>query len=357
MSPSPSRRTARPSARRTAVVTVLAAATLALPPAAAGSTLVADTDGVPGEQAVISDGHVDVGPRFVDGEWTLQARDDREVPPVWRDMEDTVVHVLDTARLEAPGSPEYAFLGVAEGDPLYLVPQVQDQAVAWLGWNTQDPEVTQRVDLGATLRLDGVEGPGELHLFLQEGVSGTPNVLWTTADDDPQELWMEVNTHTHANWVFTEPGAYVVDVTVLADLTDGEQVEDSARMLFAVGTDTDPQEAFAAAEAAGDLAEDTGDAEGTEDSDGGDGTDGATGTGDQATPDTAPDTEAAPEESGTGPSPWAIGAAAAVLALLVALGATVVRSRRARAAAEADADADSATTTTGRTGGPAGDAS
>jgi putative ABC transporter-associated repeat protein len=204
------------------------------------------------DQAVVDTGHVDVGPRFVDGTWRLQARDDRAVPAVWRSADDTVIRVLDTAVLPVPDSPDYAFLSTESGTPVHVVPQTQASDVVWLGWNTQDPEVVAQVDRGATLTLHGVQGPGDVYVFLQEGVAGAPNVLWDSDQAFPQDLWMDVNTHVHANWVFTEPGVYLLDVDVHADLTSGEQVVDRTVLRFAVGDATDTREAVS-----GVLAADT----------------------------------------------------------------------------------------------------
>ncbi|MFC4630140.1 choice-of-anchor M domain-containing protein [Promicromonospora alba] len=339
------RLTSRTTRRRRAVAytaTLLAGLTLGVAPVAladapsAGSdtadleqTVEADEEVVT-EDAAVTVGHVDVGPRFLDGEWTMLARDDREVPSVWRDPERTVLHLGDAAALPAPEGPDYEFLGVEPGKPLYVVPQTQAPDVVWLGWNTQDPEVVDAVEQGASLRLDGVDGPGEVFVFLQEGVTGPPNVLWNSGEPLPQELWMEVNTHVHANWVFTEPGIYQLDVTMLAELTDGTTAEDGSTLVFAVGEDTDPEEALAAvAEAASD--DPTADG--------------------SASPDASPSEVTAPaatdapgasapsSDSGSAALIW--GAAAAGVVLLLVLVARVVGARRARAAAERDAGDES----------------
>ena len=46
---------------------------------------------------------------------------------------------------------------------------------------------------------------------------------------------MEKNTHTHANWVFTAPGEYLLKVTASAELSDGSTVSDTRYLKFAVG--------------------------------------------------------------------------------------------------------------------------
>ena len=317
--------------RRGALLTLLVTGALTLAgPASAAPSEDPDLDQRVGTSEVtvtgpdvLTAGHVDIGPRFLDGTWTMQARDDRTAPPVWRATEETVLHVLDEAILPAPDSPDFAFLAAEPGTPLYVVPQGQNQDVVWIGWNTQDPEVTERIDRGATLRLDAVTGPGDVFLFLQEGVTGPPNVLWDSTVTAPQDLWMEVNTHVHANWVFTAPGVYTLEVTMLADLVDGTHVEDAGTLSFAIGTSTDPQAAFPvdpAVPAAGHAPATT--TPPTADAPSGDTT--------HADADDAPSTT-------TDVAVWA-GAAAAVLAIAVSV--SVLRGRRARRLAEAAADAD-----------------
>ncbi|MGC7102727.1 choice-of-anchor M domain-containing protein [Amycolatopsis lurida] len=200
-------------------------------------------------QAVLSRGHVDLGPRFANGEWTLMVHDDSADPPVWRHLDQTVFQVSDKAVLPVPDNPAYSFIG-APGTPVHVVPQVQNPDVAWVGWNTQDPEVMETIDGGVTLTMTGLDGPGELFVYLQAGNFGAADVLWDSTKDGPQELWVDVNTHTHANWVFTRPGVYLVHAEVKADLIDGRTVTDPAVLRFAVGDATSTEAAFAAQPAA-----------------------------------------------------------------------------------------------------------
>lgn len=188
-------------------------------------------------------GHVDLGPRFVDGTWELLVRDDAVVPSVWRDLDETVVRVPDAALRPVPDDPTYGFLGAAPGDEVHLLPQLQSPDVVWLGWNTQHPEVMSRIDRGITLTLRAVEGPGQLTVYLQSGNLTEPEVLWTSTSDDAQPLWVDVNTHTHANWVFTEPGTYLALVDATADLIDGSTVTDRQLLRFAVGDATPIEQA------------------------------------------------------------------------------------------------------------------
>ena len=198
------------------------------------------------EQAVLSEGHVDIGPRYVDGQWTLLVHDDHAEPAVWRAMPNTVFQVTDASLTTVPDNPDYAFLPAAPATEVHVVPQAEQPGVVWVGWNTQDPTVMDTIDRGVTLTLRGVQGPGDLVVFLQSGTLGAPEVLWDSREAGPQDVWVEVNTHTHANWVFSEPGVYLVEVEVSADLISGEAESDTQVIRFAVGDATSTDEAFAA---------------------------------------------------------------------------------------------------------------
>ncbi|MGI5149648.1 choice-of-anchor M domain-containing protein [Plantactinospora sp. CA-294935] len=197
------------------------------------------------DRAVLRAGHVDIGPRYVDDRWTLLVHDDAE-RPVWRSTDETVLHVSDAALQTVPDDPAYSFLDVEAGARVHVVPQTQQPDVVWIGWNTQDPRVMRDIDRGVTLTLLGVRGPGAMTVYLQSGNFAAPQVLWRSAEPKPQPLWVEVNTHTHANWVFTRPGVYLVAIQVSADLASGEQVSDTRLLRVAVGDATSTDEAFTA---------------------------------------------------------------------------------------------------------------
>lgn len=279
-------------------------------------------------QHVIERGHVDVGPRMVNGEWTVMARDDSGDVPVWRDANEVVLRVRDASKLPAPTDSAYAFMEGKEGQEWYIIPQTENHEVVWLGWNTQDPEVTRLVERGATMSIGPVEGPGRSWMFLQDGTFGEPRLLVDGQKKEPQDVWVDVNTHVHANWVFTEPGVYTAALRFSAKTTDGQDLSASTTLRFAVGDATSADEAFTAAELSVPPSN-AGDAQS------GTNADPAMGTSD------ANDTEMAP--SAEGAIPWVL--IAVVLAgVAIGVGATLVimRSRasareRAQAAAEIDA--------------------
>ncbi|MEU6497271.1 TIGR03773 family transporter-associated surface protein [Streptomyces sp. NPDC046984] len=227
----------------------LAALLLATVPAASAA---ADTSPPPGAESdaapdtgkgriVIGEGHVDIGPRFDHGRWTVQIRDDSARPAVWRNTADVVLQVKDAARIEVPESKEFAFLG-EPGDQVWLLPQVQQDGVLWPGWNSQEPKVAAGVEREVTWKLNRVRGPGDFVLFLN-GSFGTPTVLFDGKEKFPQETGIEVNSHVHGNWAFSKPGTYLLDVSMSARTKDGKNHDSERTLQFSVGPQ-DPASAF-----------------------------------------------------------------------------------------------------------------
>ncbi|WP_241772519.1 TIGR03773 family transporter-associated surface protein [Schaalia odontolytica] len=283
------------------------------------------------EASEISVGHVDLGPRLIDGQWRAGLRHDAETGAVWRDPNQTVLRVNDAAIMTAPDSDDYPFLADVAGKPVYVVPQTQNPGVVWLGWNTQDPAVTATIDRGLTMRVGPVSGPGRAWLFLQSGTFGKP-LLLADSGAAPGDVWIDSGTHVHANWAFSAPGTYTATVTFLGTTTAGEAVSASTTLRFAVGDAASASEALAmAAPAVADSA-----------------SAGASASSSGAAP-AASGAAPASSSSASGAAPgglpdWAFLAIIAVAAAsLLVIGALVVaRSRRSRAEqAAAIAEADS----------------
>jgi surface-anchored protein len=220
---------------------------------------------------------------------------------------------VDAAVQPAPDAADFGFLDAAPGSDVYVIPQTEQRGVVWMGWNTQDPSVMERVDRGVTFTLHGTTGPGEVSVFLQNGNFGSPDVLWDSSITGAQDLWVDTNTHTHANWIFTNPGTYLLDFEISADLIDGQKVSDRQVLRFAVGDETDPEAAFTAEPFGG--AEASGAEASTEDS-----------------------REAAPEPGAEAPQQWMLPLLAGMVLVAVLTGGSVgvMRSGKARRRAHRD---------------------
>ena len=288
------------------------------------------------EASEIAVGHVDLGPRLIDGQWRAGLRHDAESGAVWRDPNQTVLRVSDTAVMTAPDSADYPFLADVAGKPVYVVPQTQNPGVVWLGWNTQDPAVTATIDRGLTMRVGPVSGPGRAWLFLQSGTFGKP-LLLADSGAAPGDVWIDSGTHVHANWAFSAPGTYTATVTFLGTTTAGEAVSASTTLRFAVGDAASASEALAMAAPAAAPAD------GASASSSSASSSGAAPAGSEAADPAGSSSSASGAASGGLPD-WAFLAIIAIAAAsLLVIGALVVaRSRRSRAEqAAAIAEADS----------------
>lgn len=233
---------------------LLTATTLAVAPSAAfagdlAQVVSAEEEvATPGTEATIDHGHVDLGLQVIDGQAEFLARDDSAEKPVWRELDDIVFDVSDSAQLTLPEDKAFSFVGAEPGSQVWVVPQTEQAEVPWLGWNTQAPSLMENVDRGLTLEYLGHQGPGEFSLFLQNGGFEPPQLLWSTKEESTDGFWVDLGTHTHANWVFTEPGIHQVRVRMTGDgagESAGSEVSAEATLTFAVGSGTDLAEAQA----------------------------------------------------------------------------------------------------------------
>lgn len=194
-----------------------------------------------GTSHVFTRGHADLGMRLDGGELDVQLRDDAEEKPIWRVLDDVVFDVSDKAKQQLPADGGYEFTGAQPGQEVWVLPQTEVQGVPWLGWNTQSPALIAQASRGVTMEYLGHQGPGQMSMFLQAGGFEKPQELWNSAQPTPQDLWVDLNTHTHANWVFTEPGVHRVAMGVRVKLKDGSEKTTTKVLNFAVGVD--PSEA------------------------------------------------------------------------------------------------------------------
>lgn len=240
------------------------------------SPLIGSANAVTSNQPVmIQAGHADFGPTLSGGNWKMKIRDDTGDEPVWRDPENVVFKLGSNSIIPMPNDSTYSFIGEKPGTKLYVIPQTQNPDVPWLGWNTQEGGVLNELDRGANLSLNGVSGPGKLHVYLENG-NNAPQQLWDSTKGYPQNSWIEANAHTHVNWVFSKPGIYHVKLTFSGKLKNGRAVSDTRVLNFAVGDKTDAQAALPSASAGSADQGESGDAQ-----DEANGSEGADGNGDE----------------------------------------------------------------------------
>ncbi|MBT1018216.1 choice-of-anchor M domain-containing protein [Canibacter sp. lx-72] len=197
-------------------------------------------------KVVRDDGHVDFGPTTGQGAPLLLIRDDSGDAPLWRKPEDVVLYAKDNAKTMTPSDAAYSFIGAVAGEPVWVLPQTQQVGTVWPGWNTQEPALLAVLGAGVKMDVLAVRGPGEVSVYLQSGNFSEPDLLWSTTQEKLSSVWIEKNSHVHANWVFTKPGAYAIDVAFQMQMADGSTQQATGTLQFAVGDETDPLTAFTA---------------------------------------------------------------------------------------------------------------
>lgn len=290
------------------------------------------------QPVMIQAGHADFGPTLIDNKWKMKIRDDTGDEPVWRDPENVVFRLANNAIVPMPNDAAYSFIGEKPGTKLYVIPQTQNPDVPWLGWNTQEGGVLNELDRGANLSLDGVSGPGKLHVYLENG-NNNPQQLWDSTKGYPQNTWIETNAHTHVNWVFSKPGVYHVKLTFSGKLKNGRTVSDTRVLNFAVGDSTDPQAALGAATDGGEQSDEGNADDNDADNAGADGTEENTDGGNRAhAASRNVHKQAARNADTTSGLLQLVGIMVAIVAIIIVafVGFAVVKSRKARQQALAE---------------------
>lgn len=186
-------------------------------------------------QVVISQGHVDViGVAYEDGELNLHIHDESVDPGVEREPEDVKLQVLPGARTTVPADPAYGFLGAA-GDPVWILPQVQNPALIWPGLGTEEIEPGVFRGDTVTVTFKALAGPGDVAVYTEDAFGLPADVLVDSGDGLPDAVTLPAGDHAHANWAFDAPGHYWLLVKASGTLAaTGETVSDTGVYHFQV---------------------------------------------------------------------------------------------------------------------------
>ena len=139
---------------------------------------------------------------------------------------DSAFYVPLSARVATPTGAAFGFIGAGNGGQAYILPQVQDPALPWLGisstgsfpgtltaYQTGD---SRAVGTKAWVRLDvtAVRGPGKVSIY-QTSATGVPT-NWVASGDGigaKDSIYLASGAAQHYSWAFTQPGVYQVDVS------------------------------------------------------------------------------------------------------------------------------------------------
>jgi len=185
--------------------------------------------------AIITEGHVDIGLEYSSGAWNLHVHDEENVAEYA--PSDALLFADTNTKMTRPAGAQWDFLGTTPGSDLWVLPIAQEPAKLFLGLGAEetapgsfstytetDPRKSGQTSEWIKLTLQAVRGPGQVSLW-DSDTFGSPRVWWSTSAGgitSTDVVFGSSGNHAHYNFGFTAPGIYEVDVVASAYLGPGE---------------------------------------------------------------------------------------------------------------------------------------
>lgn len=186
-----------------------------------------------------TDGHVDIGIRFngttLEGFWKNDAAQVNGImTPLDQDFDEHDVRVLGVFDANTPPAPrpagsEWDFLGVAEGEPIYILPSSPDltRELPDVGWSAEHPSlVTLEMDYGVdefAYTLIDMVGPEDSVVSVYINFS---NILVNTSNGFPAGgVDISMSDHLHRNIAFSHLGTYDLTFRIEAINNNGQVLD------------------------------------------------------------------------------------------------------------------------------------
>ena len=194
---------------------------------------------VPAHAAVTLDvGHVDgAWVKYVAPNLQLWIGDHTGGSTVERNPADVILRALPASQQIVPASPNPTCLGTP-GNPVWILPQVQNASLLWLGWSAE-PISSGVVDGNqVTLKLKGVTPPAGGGVFCGYSKSGfTTTKIFDSSDGLPDSVNIPVGAtgHRHINWAFTASGTWTLVFEVTATVGGVAKSSGDKTYTFSIG--------------------------------------------------------------------------------------------------------------------------
>lgn len=179
----------------------------------------------------VTNEHVDVAFNFRSGQWHASVDvDEADGTEQEYETDEVVLFALPEAREQRPEGAQWDFTGIAEGDNYWVLPQHRDSEILYPGiavansdngtfarYFEADPRIRAERDW-VRFQLVDVRAPegGQFGVYETTTFEGETIVkTWmTTADgiSNGDAFWQREGGHSHANFFFTQPGVYEVDL-------------------------------------------------------------------------------------------------------------------------------------------------
>ncbi|WP_306515464.1 choice-of-anchor M domain-containing protein [Corynebacterium sp.] len=195
------------------------------------------------DKVLLNRGHVDIlGKRTQDG-LDIALKDDTRLAAdksVERSLEDVAFVIRDNAKRKRPeqlSDEKYDFIGAKDSE-FYYLPQAQDKAILWPGYNTEAIRVQDEFDGPVSLNLVPRETPenSSWGVFIDKGSFGGDHEILADSTKQDYSIESHYSAHTHVHWAFSHPGIYTFDASYSGKTKDGQDLKsDSHKLVVTVG--------------------------------------------------------------------------------------------------------------------------
>lgn len=197
----------------------------ATPGAEAGNLKMNPPAAVETKPVSISEGHLDIGPRFFGPQLKVVLKDDSRQhgeDSILREPQAVHILVPETAHTRRSkrvfGDSSFDFLG-AHNTHLYVLGATQQAGRPWPGFSTEDFDYA-RFPQGVNLVLTPLDAPqgAKWWGFTSAPLGGLGQIIFDSST--PMVLKNPQRTHMHLNWAFTSAGVYKLKIRAVVPSTD-----------------------------------------------------------------------------------------------------------------------------------------
>lgn len=191
---------------------------------------------------VLFEGHTDIGVNYEDDAWDLHIHDEEN--DVEYEPQDAQLMIGEAGRTVRAGDsalPAYDFLGVNVGEAFYVLAEVENPELLFLGLGTEELADGIFVSDSVSLHLHSVAGPGHFSVWRSGLTPATPSKLMATSDgvSNVDSVDLAAGSHRHLNFAFSKPGLYEVTFVASGLLNVGASgevsVSETVTYFFRVG--------------------------------------------------------------------------------------------------------------------------
>jgi surface-anchored protein len=170
-------------------------------------------------QTTLTSGHLDLGVAFEEGAFHLHIHDEENEQEFSPD--EAILQVGQESFSLVPSDARYSFLG-AGGSPVFILPQVENPSLIFLGVGAEEIEAGLFQQDQITLTLRAIAGPGSFAGYSVDGF-GNPAIHFNSRDglDANDRIAVTAGGHSDINWAFSAPGSYRLTFEASGSLAGG----------------------------------------------------------------------------------------------------------------------------------------